>query len=144
MTIEKAVRKACEADIPAMAQIIHDWEMVTDWVPNTYSLQDSEDFIREVMPAREIWVLGAPIKGYLSLDPKAARIGMLYCCEPGKGIGKSLLDHVKVGRSSLWLTTQERNIEAQRFYKREGFVEAGPHIEGTPNGLPEIRMEWAA
>ncbi|WP_241482266.1 GNAT family N-acetyltransferase [Leisingera sp. ANG-Vp] len=136
------VRRATEADIPAMAQIIFDWETATDWVPDTYSLKESEDFIRTVMPDREIWVSGEPVKGYLSFDPKAQRIGMLYCSERGKGVGKALLDQVKAGRGSLWLTTQECNLPAQRFYKREGFVEAGPYDAGPPNQLPEIRMEW--
>ena len=139
---ETPVRKATDADIPVMAQIIHDWETATEWVPDTYSLQESEDFIREIMPDREIWVSGEPVNGYLSFDPKVSRIGMLYCSERGRGIGKSLLDRVKNGRDSLWLTTQECNLAAQNFYKREGFVEAGLHPEEPSGGLPEIRMEW--
>lgn len=138
------VRRAAEADIPAMARIIFDWETATYWVPDTYSLQESEDFIRTVMPDREIWVSGEPANGYLSFDPKALRIGMFYCSDRGKGVGKSLLDRVKNGRDFMWLTTQERNLEAQRFYKREGFVEAGPYAAGPPDQLPEVRMEWQA
>ena len=141
---EVTIREATSADASEMAQIIFDWESATEWVPNTYSLKESEDFIREVMPARMMWVAGDPIKGYLLFDPKALRIGMLYCSERGAGVGKSLLDQVKKGRNFIWLTTQERNLAAQNFYKREGFVEVeGGEVEAS-NSLPEIRMEWRA
>lgn len=144
MMTEATIRQATSADISEMAQIIFDWESATEWVPDTYSLQESEDFIREVMPDREMWVAGSPIKGYLSFNPRALRVGMLYCSERGSGIGKSLLDHVKKGRDFIWLTTQERNLAAQKFYRREGFSEIeGVEVEAS-NALPEIRMEWRA
>ncbi|EBA17585.1 GCN5-related N-acetyltransferase [Roseobacter sp. SK209-2-6] len=139
---EDSVRRATEADIPAMAQIIFDWEEATEWMPKTYSLKESEDFIREIMPKREIWVSGEPVKGYLSFDPENQRVGMLYCSERGKGHGKSLMDRVKNGRGFVWLTTQACNQAAQSFYKREGFAETGPHAVDLPNQLPETRMEW--
>ncbi len=127
-----------------MAQIVCDWEAATEWVPDTYSLNESENFLREVMPNRDIWVVGTPVQGYLSLNADEGRIGMLYCSARGSGFGKALMERAKDGRDFLWLTTQACNDNAQRFYKREGFVDVGSFPVEPPNTLPEIRMEWRA
>ncbi len=143
-TQTNCVRQATEDDIPAMAQIIFDWETATEWVPDTYTLQETDQFLREIFPKRTIWVAGEPVQGYLSLNPEEDRIGMLYCQSRGAGYGKKLMEQAKAGRTNLWLTTQACNEAAQRFYRREGFVVAGEFPVEPPNTLPEIRMEWQA
>ncbi|EEE36314.1 hypothetical protein RKLH11_147 [Rhodobacteraceae bacterium KLH11] len=36
------------------------------------------------------------------------------------------------------------NRAAQRFYRREGFVEVGTEPPAPPDTVPVIRMEWRA
>ncbi len=141
---EVAVRRAVEADVPAMAQIVCDWEAATEWMTSLYGPEEIATFIREALPAREIWVAGEPIEGYLSFDPNVSRVGGLYCKTTGAGIGKTLMDQVKKGRGFVWLTTHEPNEKAQKFYKREGFEEVSRHDGDLHETVREVRMEWRA
>ncbi len=141
---EVAVRRAVEADVPAMAQIVCDWEAATEWMPSLYGPDEIAGFIREAMPEREIWVAGEPIEGYLSFDPSVSRVGGLYCKTTGSGVGKTLMDRAKAGRDFVWLTTHEPNERAQKFFKREGFEEVSRHEAEPPNTVREVRMEWRA
>ncbi len=125
-----------------MARIVCDWEAETGWMPSIYTPEEIAGFIRDALPDREIWVIGAPVAGYLSYDPAERRVGGLYCARSGAGLGKALMDKVKEGRDFIWLRTHEPNEGAQRFYKREGFVEVSRHEAEPPNTVREIRMEW--
>ncbi|MBO9478229.1 GNAT family N-acetyltransferase [Shimia sp. R11_0] len=136
------IRRAQVADAPAMARIVSDWEAATDWMPSIYGPEEIADMIREAMPAREMWVVGDPIEGYLSFDPKVNRVGGLYCRKSGQGLGKALMDKAKEGRDFVWLTTHEPNLSAQKFYKREGFVEVSRNDAEPPETVREVRMEW--
>ena len=100
--------------------------------------------ISHAFTTREIWVAGDPVQGYLSLDPEALKIGGLYCAIPGQGLGRALMDKVKEGRDYLWLNTHVPNEAAQRFYRREGFIEIGRHPAETPGAPDEVQMEWRA
>jgi len=138
------IRKATRNDLAACARIIRNWMDRTEWMSDDLSSQQLEDQIREAFPKRDIWVSGEPIDGYMSIDPAESKVGALYCSRTGEGVGKRLLDKAKVGRDYLWLTTHMPNVEAQRFYKREGFVEAGVEPLMPPEIIPILRMEWRA
>lgn len=103
-----------------------------------------EDLIREAFPQREIWVAGDPVDCYMSIDPVEGKVGALYCLRTGAGVGKRLLDKAKENRDFLWLTTHVPNEAAQRFYRREGFVDVGTEPPVPPDTVPVIRMEWRA
>lgn len=138
-----------------MAAIVNDWIDGTDWMPRNLSAEAIAETLTKGLAQREIWVAGDPVQGYLSLDSEAAHIWGFYCAHPGKGIGKLLLDRAKQGRKSVSLNTHVPNKQAQRFYKREGFVPVREMDEGVPStvfeyegrtetGLRELRMEWHA
>ncbi len=93
---------------------------------------------------RELWVIGAPVAGYLSFDVEDRLIAGLYTALPGSGHGKALVDAVKEGRDFIHLWTHEPNVQAHRFYHREGFVTVERNAEGRGDGVPELRMEWRA
>lgn len=139
---ELAVRRATEADVGAMAAIVHEWEVATDWMEARHSAEDLAGVITEAFPKREIWVAGVPVDGYLSFDPETARVGGLYCRTTGQGQGRALMDRAKAGRDFVWLHTHVPNDAAQRFYRREGFVEVSRHAPTPPDTVPELRMEW--
>lgn len=136
------IRRAQVADAPAMARIVSDWEAATEWMDSAYGPEEISSLIQEALPDREIWIIGAPIAGYLSYDPAVSRVGGLYCRNAGQGLGKALMDKVKEGRDFIWLHTHEANEAAQRFYKREGFEEVSRHDGDIHKDLREVRMEW--
>ena len=135
------VRRARPEDIPACAGVVNGWIDATGWISRAYPPEEIARFVEEAFPFREIWVVGDPVAGYLSLDPETARIGGLYTDRPGHGLGKALLDRAKEGRDYLYLWTHAPNAAAHRFYEREGFARV-ERKENGDDGLPEIRMEW--
>ncbi len=135
------VRLAGPSDAAACARIVGDWVQRTDWMPELHSRETLTGVIQEAMPSREIFVIGDPVEGYLSLNPDTGQIGALYLDRSGQGLGKALMDRVKIGRDYLQLWTHEPNAAAHRFYKREGFEIVERNPEGG-DGLPELRMEW--
>ena len=59
-----------------------------------------------------------------------------------QGIGKQLLDHVKVIKPALSLNVYQQNVGAIRFYKREGFSIRSETIDENTNEK-EFCMIWS-
>ncbi|NNE81182.1 MAG: GNAT family N-acetyltransferase [Silicimonas sp.] len=135
------IRRAGPEDAAACARIVNDWVDRTDWMPRVISRETIEGYVSKAMMQREVYVIGDPVEGYLSLDPETATIGALYLENPGRGHGKALMDRAKADRDYLQLWTHEPNKAAHRFYFREGFELVGRKPKGEDN-LPELRMEW--
>ncbi|MCV6593957.1 MAG: GNAT family N-acetyltransferase [Silicimonas sp.] len=135
------IRRAGPEDVATCARIVSAWAAETPWLPQSYSEPELEEMIRAAMPEREIYLIGEPAVGYLSLNPATHHIGALYVGHQGEGLGRALMDRAKQGRDRLRLNTHEPNTEAQRFYAREGFTVVG-RIENGTDGLPELVMEW--
>jgi putative acetyltransferase len=82
--------------------------------------------------------------GFVTIDPYSGEIDQL-AVDPrrfGGGVAKALLDEAKrraPGR--LWLTVNQSNARALRFYRREGLRLAGADRNPT-SGLPTWRMVW--
>ena len=135
------IRRATREDIPACAKIISDWEAETEYLPDGPGAAKLAEIINDAFDAREIWVSGAPLNGYMSVDPVKNKVGGLYLSRRGAGLGKAFLDKAKEGRDYLWLTVFEPKRRAFAFYRREGFRLTSnlPASGGEPVTL---RMEW--
>ena len=136
------VRRAMPADAAACAVIVFDWLQATAWMSDGPDLAELTGMLTKGIPLREVWVIGDPVAGYLSLDPETAQIHGFYVAQPGQGLGKALLDRVRQGRDYLQLWTHWPNLGAHRFYHREGFVTVEQMSEGRGDGVAELRMEW--
>jgi ribosomal protein S18 acetylase RimI-like enzyme len=67
---------------------------------------------------------GGPV-GLLTyiLEGDACEIVTIDAFEEGRGIGSALIGAVKgLGARRLWLITTNDNVQAQRFYERQGFT----------------------
>ena len=135
------IRLALAEDAGTCARIVSDWIERTPWMPRALTQDKLEAMIDEALPHREIFLIGEPAVGYLSLNPETGQIGALYLDQPGQGLGKALMDRAKQGRDYLQLWTHAPNEAAQRFYAREGFHVVEKKPKGG-DGLPELRMEW--
>ncbi|MDA8586893.1 GNAT family N-acetyltransferase [Rhodobacteraceae bacterium] len=137
------IRRATIEDAGICARIVNDWIDRTDWMPRVHPPKEIGAQVLEALPKREIFLIGEPVEGYLSLNPKTGQVGALYLDNTGQGMGKALMDRAKEGRDFLQLRTAEPNRAAQRFYAREGFKEV-QRIPVGSDGLPELHMEWRA
>lgn len=137
-----AIRRATFEDLPACARIVCAWDRETPYMPGNATEDRVLPLMQEAFAAREMWVVGDPVEGYMSVDPAEMKLGAIYLERPGLGTGRALMDLAKDGRDFLWLTVYTPNTRAQAFYAREGFVTAGrlpPPDEGEPEMLS---MEW--
>ena len=135
-------RRATTSDAAGCAVIVHGWITSTAWMPDAPDLGVLVGVFEKGVTIRELWVIGDPVEGYLSLDAAEDLIHGFYTATPGSGHGKVLLDKVKEGRDYLQLWTHEPNTSAHRFYQREGFQIVERKAEGRGDGIPELRMEW--
>ncbi len=138
-----SIRRAVPEDVPVISRIVNDWVDRTPWNTRKVAPEVMTDQIRTAMPDRDMYLIGDPAVGYLSLNPETNLVGAIYVDQPGQGFGKALLDRAKRGRDYLQLWTHEPNVDAQKFYAREGFKVVERNPEGA-DGLPELRLEWRA
>lgn len=130
-------------DAAACAAILNDWIDDRGWMPRVHSREEVTAFYQDfVFQKREVWVIGDPVAGFLGLDPEEGEVTTLYVSEPGRGVGKVLLDHAKTGRNALELWTFQANEGARRFYVREGFREIEFSEGDNEEGLPDVKLRW--
>ena len=135
------IKRATHDDAEICARIVCDWIARTEWIGQRFGRDEIAGMIRDALPEREIYLIGDPVEGYLSLNPRTGMIGALYVDRPGLGHGRALLERAKEGRDYLQLWTHEPNAAAHRFYEREGFQRVERNPKGG-DGLAELRMEW--
>ena len=115
---------------------------------------------REILDTGSIWLVAETARGepfgvvHIVQSPAPAcvtgadaiELKRLYVDprEHGRGTGKRLLDEGiararAAGAATIWLGVWERNIKAQRFFRREGFEPAGEHafVLGT-----DVQTDW--
>lgn len=104
--------------------------------------------LQEILDPKRIieiaWIANQPV-GFLHLfkshpDPavtgdRPIELLKLYVdsSQHGKGVGPALMDKcIQLARNetfqTIWLGVWEKNIKAQRFYKKYGFITVGTHI----------------
>ena len=135
------MRKAQSENAIACVVIVNNWISKTKEMPKLFNKIELEQMIKEAIPLRVVWLVCNPAKGYISLNRQTLQIMGLYTLEPGNGLGKILLDKVKLNRSYLHLWSHSFNKKAHNFYQREGFSVIGKKEKGD-DGLPEIHFEW--
>ncbi|MGF6240929.1 MULTISPECIES: acetyltransferase [Paraburkholderia] len=112
--------------------------------------QDIEDLYPQVrdlyLPAVEVWVCESAeglIAGFIGMHE--AQVEMLFV-DPeqfGRGVGTSLLDHVRQKHASLTVDVNEQNPRAHEFYRRYGFKDVGRSAtDSAGRPFPLVHMAW--
>ncbi|MFZ1468663.1 MAG: GNAT family N-acetyltransferase [Paracoccaceae bacterium] len=135
---------ATPADAAALAQILGDWLRNAGWIPVLHDRAEDLGFVTRMIASHHVLVARNPTPfGFIAV--KQGDIAGFYVAAPhrGQGIGKALLDAVKVDEPRLALWTFQANSRAIAFYTREGFVEL-ERTDGSGNEehLPDVRMIW--
>ena len=87
------VRPARVEDAAACAAIVRGWLDGLDWMPEDGpSAEILIGIIAEGIPQREFWVIGDPVRGYLSFKEDEKLIAGLYTSQPGSGAVNRSLD----------------------------------------------------
>ena len=135
------LRRATIDDASACALTVDIWIEKTVEMPRLFDKHQLTEMIKNVIPLREVWVIGQPINGYISYNPDSLQISALYVNKGGKGLGKILLDRIKSDHKYLQLWSHEFNNSAHKFYRREGFKFKNRKDRGS-DGIPELQFEW--
>ncbi len=138
---ETIIRTGLSGDAEKCAEIVSTWINDTDWMPCLYTQSELIRMIQKAIPQREVWVFGRPIMGYLSFNVELSQVVALYTKIHRKGIGKALLDKIKGRYEYINLWSHSANINAHRFYLREGFTPVNFKERGE-DGIPETQFEW--
>lgn len=99
--------------------------------------------VRKLLPRAEVYVYeeNGEIKGFIGADgPYIAGIFVDFRSR-SMGIGKQLLDYVKLRKSTLTLQVYEKNERAVSFYRREGFMVREKLVD-EETGETEFQMDY--
>ena len=99
--------------------------------------------VRKLLPRAEVYVYeeNGEIKGFIGADgPYIAGIFVDFRSR-SMGIGKQLLDYVKLRKSTLTLQVYEKNERAVSFYRREGFIVREKMVD-EETGETEFQMDY--
>ncbi|MGO4937745.1 GNAT family N-acetyltransferase [Fundicoccus sp. Sow4_H7] len=137
------IRKLQPSDIAQVKQI---WLKINisahDFVEAEYWYEQLEE-LEPALLESDVWVYEEDDKivGFIGIRNDFVEGLFVKEAFQSKGIGKQLLDHVKINRETLALTVYQRNWRAWRFYKREGFEIQTKGFDEV-NGEPEYFMLW--
>ncbi|SIS76313.1 L-amino acid N-acyltransferase YncA [Roseivivax lentus] len=134
-------------DAAGCAAIVNDWIDRTDWMPRIHTRAAVVDYYRRhVLPKRLAKVARrgtfGTVSGFLALEEEAGLITDLYCAQPGRGIGRRLLEAARTQADALRLWTFVANEGARRFYAREGFKEVRRTDGDNDERLPDVLLTW--
>ena len=123
------------ASAPAVPLPVHSDAEVRAW------------FAEVVVPRREAWLAERSDLLIALLVLEDGWVDQLYV-DPGRtgaGVGTLLLDLAKDRRPhGLQLWTFAANVDARRFYERNGFLAVQTTDGANEEGMPDVRYQWTA
>ncbi len=139
------IRPARPTDAGTTGGILHQFSVDNDWMPDVHTLAETIGFCGTMIDRGWVSVaeIDGQVEGFLARD--GDEICSLYLSRKGRrrGIGPQLLATAKSVCVRLQLKTFEANHGAQRFYRREGFIETA-RSDGADNdeNLPDVTYVW--
>lgn len=142
-----ALRRAVASDMPAVARLNrHVRETCLPYLPDLHTPEEDRAFFQDhVFPSSDVWLAeaGAQLIGFAVA--KQDWLDHLYV-DPdwhGRGVGLALLSAAKEGRLELNLWTFQENMQARRFYERQGFrVVTMTDGSGNEERTPDAHYRW--
>jgi ribosomal protein S18 acetylase RimI-like enzyme len=142
------LRPIRQSDMAQCADIINNWIDETTWLKRDITREEVEQlYDHAISNGREgfVGVIGEEVQGYTLFMRADQRIRTLFLKPEARnsGLGGRLIDAVKVELPTrITLTTHQKNLRAQDFYRRHGFVEEGLAPLDKPDAEPELTYTW--
>ena len=110
-----------------------------------HSLKNHIYFLNHILPSKfqiDLALIEETVVGMIAYNETEISQLYIHVDYQGIGIGETLLNRAKAqSNGTLTLNTFEVNINAQRFYEKNGFKIIGRGYENEEK-LPDIQYEW--
>lgn len=141
----KMIRKLNRLDLKCVMQIWFESNLQAHhFIPKEY-WTDHFDSVREMISQAEVYVYENvcthTIEGFIGLTGNDIAGIFVQKNARSTGIGKQLLDYVKLIKQSLSLWVYRRNERAVAFYRRECFMIQAESVD-EDTGEDEFLMVW--
>ena len=114
-----------------------------DFVPADFWRANLSTMTEKLLPQSEsyVWVTMERLDGFITLGYDVVHCLFVEPSRQHRGVGSSLLSHVKRSREKLCLKVYQENTGAKTFYEAHGFVISG-ETTCPYTGHAEFEMEW--
>ena len=139
-------RETQPCDAIDCVKILRDWAEGCPWMPKLDDRQPMEEYWCHVFETDMAWVAqqNNQIVGFCVRNRgDENNIGALYVASKARnrGIGKRLLDLAKGNCNHITVWAYEDNLQARKFYHREGLIEVSREFDNEIN-LVDIEHRW--
>lgn len=137
------IRKAQSADWPIILSIWLKSNLEAhDFIPSTY-WESHLNYMKQVLPFAELYVyeVDKQVVAFVGLEKNYIAGIFIQQEYRSQGIGKHLLDFLKLTHSTLSLTVYYKNRKALQFYLRENFRVVNEGVD-SDNNEKELLMQW--
>ena len=112
------------------------------FIPKEY-WESNYRYIKEILPNSEIYVyvIKENIVGFIGLNQNYIEGIFIDTNNQCNGIGTLLLNKIKENRNTLTLSVYKKNINAIKFYKKNGFIIISESIDKNTKEI-EYTMTW--
>lgn len=132
------------ADAGKLGAMITEAGAARSWKPKLHS--GAEDIAHAGLLIDRGWVtvadFGGDTGGFIAREGGFVHALFVAARFQGRGLGAALLRDAQDQTARLDLWTFQRNLGAQRFYLRHGFVEVARTAGDNEEGLPDIHYRW--
>lgn len=138
------IRKMEIADIDEVVDIWYEASIVAhNFIPKDFWDANRAVMKSTYMPMSEAYVFteGEEILGFAALIDEYLAAIFVKPERQGRGIGSSLLSHVKNLRNHLQLKVYDKNKKSINFYRNKGFSVISESFDND-TGEHELIMEW--
>lgn len=137
------IRKLKKNDINDVMQIWKNENIKAHKFISKEYWENNYSYVKEILPNSEIYVyvIEENIVGFIGLDQNYIEGIFIDTNNQCNGIGTSLLNKVKENRNILTLNVYKKNINAIKFYKKNGFIITSESIDKNKNEI-EYTMTW--
>lgn len=136
------IRPYSDADVDDVLDVWHAASLVGHpFLSDDFLRAERQRLAEQWLPASEAFVFeeAGRVVGFVAMI--GHEVGGLFVAPDwqGQGIGRQLLDHVRLSQPVLELNVFEANTRARRFYEAYGFVVVGRQISDVAGEL-ELRL----
>ena len=137
------IRKFKKEDIDEVMEIWKNENIRTHNFISKEYWENNYEYVKDILPNADIYVyiMNENIVGFIGVNNDHIEGIFVDINNQHNGIGTSLLNKIKEEKEKLNLSVYKKNINAIKFYKKNGFIITGESIDKNTDEI-EYTMTW--